>query len=111
MSSHIPWPDPMPFDTHWFVKRLTEAGMPAGQAEAIAYEQVIVFNDGRIMKKEGPRPLDTDRFIERMSAAGMPPGQAEALAEVMAALYNTEDAACPAPSAGAANSTTMGAPR
>ena len=29
-------PDPIPFDTHRFVKRFTDKGMPAGQAEVLA---------------------------------------------------------------------------
>ena len=32
-------PDPGPFDSHQFVKRMTEAGMPLTQAEALAEEQ------------------------------------------------------------------------
>ena len=32
-------PDPGPFDSHQFVKRMTEAGMPLAQAEALAEEQ------------------------------------------------------------------------
>ena len=36
--------DPIPFDTHRFVKRMTEAGMPLSQAEALAEEQVVLVN-------------------------------------------------------------------
>ena len=32
-------PTPIPFDTHRFVKRMTQAGMPAVQAEVLADEQ------------------------------------------------------------------------
>ena len=35
--------DPIPFDTHRFVKRMTEAGMPLPQAEALAEEQVMLI--------------------------------------------------------------------
>ena len=37
-------PDPVPFDTHRFVKRMTEAGMPLAQAEALAEEQGVMVN-------------------------------------------------------------------
>ena len=36
-------PTPIPFDTHRFVKRMTEAGMPAVQAEALADEQAALL--------------------------------------------------------------------
>ena len=37
-------PNPAPFDTHRFVKRMTEAGMPLAQAEALAEEQGVMVN-------------------------------------------------------------------
>ena len=37
-------PDPVPFDSHHFVKRMTEAGMPLAQAEALAQEQGAMVN-------------------------------------------------------------------
>ena len=37
-------PDPAPFDSHRFVKRMTEAGMPLAQAEALAGEQGVMVN-------------------------------------------------------------------
>ena len=37
-------PDPAPFDTHRFVKRMTEAGMPLAQAEALAEEQGVMVH-------------------------------------------------------------------
>ena len=37
-------PSPAPFDTHRFVKRMTEAGMPLAQAEALAEEQGVMVN-------------------------------------------------------------------
>ena len=37
-------PDPVPFDSHQFVKRMTEAGMPLAQAEALAEEQGVMVN-------------------------------------------------------------------
>ena len=32
------------FDTHKFIKRLTEAGMPLGQAEVLAEEQTKLID-------------------------------------------------------------------
>ena len=37
-------PAPVPFDSHQFVKRMTEAGMPLAQAEALAEEQGGMVN-------------------------------------------------------------------
>ena len=36
-------PTPIPFDAHRFVKRMTEAGMPAVQVEALADEQAALL--------------------------------------------------------------------
>jgi len=46
------WPNPIPFDTHRFVKRMTEAGMPAAQAEALADEQVALLNSQLATKED-----------------------------------------------------------
>ena len=45
-------PHPIPFDTHRFVKRMTEAGMPAAQAEALADEQVALLNSELATKQD-----------------------------------------------------------
>ena len=37
-------PNSASFDTHRFVKRMTEAGMPLAQAEALAEEQGVMVN-------------------------------------------------------------------
>lgn len=48
----VAWPNPIPFDTHRFVKRMTEAGMPAAQAEALADEQVALLNSQLATKED-----------------------------------------------------------
>ena len=45
-------PDPIPFDTHRFVKRLTDEGMPAGQAEVLADEQISLLNSHLVTKQD-----------------------------------------------------------
>ena len=45
-------PAPIPFDTHRFVKRLTDEGMPAGQAEALADEQISLLNSHLVTKQD-----------------------------------------------------------
>ena len=45
-------PDPIPFDSHRFVKRLTDEGMPAGQAEALADEQIALLNSDLVTKQD-----------------------------------------------------------
>ena len=45
-------PDPIPFDTHRFVKRLTNEGMPAGQAEALADEQISLLDSHLVTKQD-----------------------------------------------------------
>ena len=45
-------PSPIPFDTHRFVKRMTEAGMPAVQAEALAAEQVALLGSQLATKQD-----------------------------------------------------------
>ena len=44
--------DPIPFDTHRFVKRLTDEGMPAGQAEVLADEQISLLNSHLVTKQD-----------------------------------------------------------
>lgn len=43
---------PIPFDTHRFVKRMTEAGMPDAQAEALADEQVALVSREHSAKED-----------------------------------------------------------
>lgn len=43
---------PIPFDTHRFVKRMTEAGMPDAQAEALADEQVALASSEHSAKED-----------------------------------------------------------
>lgn len=45
-------PAPIPFDTHRFVKRLTDEGMPAGQAEALADEQISLLSSHLVTKQD-----------------------------------------------------------
>ena len=45
-------PDPIPFDTHRFVKRLTQEGMPTGQAEVLAEEQVALLNSNLATRQD-----------------------------------------------------------
>ena len=54
-------PDPVPFDTHRFVKRMTEAGMPLAQAEALAEEQGVMVNTHFATKQ------DTDELKQRLA--------------------------------------------
>ena len=45
-------PDPVPFDSHQFVKRMTEAGMPLAQAEALAEEQGVMVHTNFATKQD-----------------------------------------------------------
>ena len=45
-------PDSVPFDSHQFVKRMTEAGMPLAQAEALAEEQGVMVNTNFATKQD-----------------------------------------------------------
>ena len=45
-------PDPIPFDSHRFVKRLTSEGMPAGQAEVLADEQISLLDSHLVTKRD-----------------------------------------------------------
>ena len=45
-------PAPVPFDSHQFVKRMTEAGMPLAQAEALAEEQGVMVNTNFATKQD-----------------------------------------------------------
>lgn len=40
------------FDTHAFIKRMTDAGMPPQQAEALAYEQLRILSDNLATKSD-----------------------------------------------------------
>ena len=51
-DGHMTRPAPIPFDTHRFVKRLTDEGMPAGQAEALADEQISLLNSNLVTKQD-----------------------------------------------------------
>ena len=51
-DGHMTRPAPIPFDTHRFVKRLTDEGMPAGQAEALADEQISLLNSHLATKQD-----------------------------------------------------------
>ena len=55
-APRIRWPHdssgPIPFDSHRFVKRLTDEGMPAGQAEALADEQISLLNSHLVTKQD-----------------------------------------------------------
>jgi len=42
----------IPFDTHKFVKRLTEAGMPEAQAEILADEQASLIDHRLATKRD-----------------------------------------------------------
>jgi hypothetical protein len=45
------------FDTHKFIKRLTEAGMPLGQAEVLADEQTKLI-DERLATKDDLKMME-----------------------------------------------------
>lgn len=45
------------FDTHKFIKRLTEAGMPLGQAEVLAEEQTRLI-DERLATKDDLKMME-----------------------------------------------------
>ena len=57
-------PDPTPFDTHRFVKRLTEAVMPTCQAEVLAEEQVTLL-DTHLATKRDVATLQKDMAVLR----------------------------------------------
>lgn len=54
------------FDTHKFIKRLTEAGMPLGQAEALAEEQTKLI-DERLATKDDLKMMEL-RLTMKMGA-------------------------------------------
>ena len=60
-------PHPIPFDTYRFVKRMTEAGMPASQAEALADEQVAVLNS-QLATKQDLANLATKEDVAELAA-------------------------------------------
>ena len=53
------------FDTHKYVKRLTDAGMPEKQAEVIAYEQRSLIEDQLATKQD---IAEVKRDIEELRA-------------------------------------------
>jgi len=54
------------FDTHKFIKRLTEAGMPLGQAEVLAEEQTNLI-DERLATKNDLKMMEL-RLTMKMGA-------------------------------------------
>ena len=58
-DAHMSRPAPVTFDTHRFVKRLTEAGMPACQAEVLADEQATLL-DTHLATRQDIVPLKQD---------------------------------------------------
>lgn len=54
------------FDTHKFIKRLTEAGMPLGQAEVLAEEQAKLI-DERLATKDDLKMMEL-RLTMKMGA-------------------------------------------
>ena len=61
-------PDPVPFDSHQFVKRMTEAGMPLAQAEALAEEQGVMVNTNFATKQDtGELKRDTGELKNRLT--------------------------------------------
>ena len=54
------------FDTHKFIKRLTEAGMPLGQAEVLAEEQTNLI-DERLATKDDLKMMEL-RLTMKMGA-------------------------------------------
>ena len=54
------------FDTHRFIKRLTEAGMPLGQAEVLAEEQTKLI-DERLATKDDLKMMEL-RLTMKMGA-------------------------------------------
>ena len=61
-------PDSIPFDTHRFVKRLTEAGMPTCQAEVLADEQVTLL-DTHLATRQDIVPLKQDVTVLKQDVA------------------------------------------
>ena len=54
------------FDTHKFIKRLTEAGIPLGQAEVLAEEQTNLI-DERLATKDDLKMMEL-RLTMKMGA-------------------------------------------
>ena len=61
-------PAPVTFDTHRFVKRLTEAGMPTCQAEVLAEEQVALL-DTHLATRQDIVPLKQDVTVLKQDVA------------------------------------------
>ncbi len=69
-------PHPIPFDTHRFVKRMTEVGMPAVQAEALADEQIALLNSQLATKEEvAALAARRETFATREEVAALAAGQ------------------------------------
>ena len=67
-NCHMSAPDPVPFDSHQFVKRMTEAGMPLAQAEALAEEQGVMVNTNFATKQDtGELKRDTGELKNRLT--------------------------------------------
>ena len=84
-------PDPIPFDTHRFVKRLTNEGMPAGQAEALADEQISLLNS-HLVTKQDISHLATKEDLELTNEAVAKCATNEALASTNEAVASTNEA-------------------
>ena len=54
-----------PFDTHRFVTRMTEAGMPLRQAETLADEQGMLVNSHLATKQDTDEIKDRLTIVER----------------------------------------------
>jgi len=93
-------PAPIPFDSHRFVKRLTDEGMPAGQAEALADEQISLLNSHLVTKqdishlatKDDVAKCATKEDLERTNEALARCATNEALASTNEALASTNEA-------------------
>ena len=84
---------PVPFDTHRFVKRMTEAGMPPEQAEALVEEQVALL-DPHIATKQDVAELVAAQanLATKQDVAELAAGQS-ALAAAQANLATKEEVA------------------
>ena len=93
-------PAPIPFDSHRFVKRLTDEGMPAGQAEALADEQISLLNSHLVTKqdishlatKDDVAKCATKEDLERTNEALARCATNEALASTNEAVVSTNEA-------------------
>ena len=60
--------NPAPFDSHRFVKHMTEAGMPLAQAEALAEEQGVMV-DTHLATKQDMGELKTGLAVVKAELA------------------------------------------